>query len=337
MAETTRSRATRTAGEQTRRFLASLALVLFGGASLLVSPPARAQTLFGVDFDSGDLYRISAGDASLVRVAGTGLPQLAGLEDSIDGLLYGLSTGDAPVLYRIDPATGAPAPVGPLGIGFVFEGALAIAPDGTAYGASQNNAANSMLFRVDLATGAGTIVGRIGAGFHDVNGLAWRRDGMLVGADRWNDELIAIDPATGASSVIARVPESLGGVGGMACAGGGAAFLATAGPAPPIGIPGSNPLYFVDLFTGGVSLVGRFDPAVVAGSGISGLAAAPVSCAAGTVGAASGPATDVLFVNGTSGGASRTVLLAPGEPVHLALVTAPAGPSESRYVAWTWK
>ena len=46
--------------------------------------------------------------------------------------------------------------------------------------------------------------------------------------------------------------------------------------------------------------------------------------------------TDVLFVNGSSGGADRRLDASVGEPISIELASAPAGPDPARYVLWVW-
>jgi hypothetical protein len=60
------------------------------------------------------------------------------------------------------------------------------------------------------------------------------------------------------------------------------------------------------------------------------------TCADGTVNAAAGPMTDVLFVNGSSGDDSRTVTVAIGSPVSASLAASPSGPASARYCLWIW-
>ncbi|MBI1849482.1 MAG: hypothetical protein HYR85_03955, partial [Planctomycetes bacterium] len=55
------------------------------------------------------------------------------------------------------------------------------------------------------------------------------------------------------------------------------------------------------------------------------------------VGFAGGIATDVLFVNESAGGASRTVVGSVGQPISVRLDAAPAGPSRAAYALWLWR
>jgi hypothetical protein len=157
-------------------------------------------------------------------------------------------------------------PVEPLGVGFVFEGVLAFAPNGTAYGSNAGSAGAPQLFTINLTTGAATIIGTL-AGSHDINGMTWRSDGKLVALDRVSNSLLVIDPTTLAISTLAALGSAVGAVGGMTVDG-TTAFFSTSGPGS---IPGSNSLYTFDLFTGSFSLVGSFAPTIT-GTGISGIA-----------------------------------------------------------------
>jgi len=229
--------------------------------------PVGEAPLLGFERNTQNLYAVSPIDASLTLL-GTLSKNLVSLEYRSDGFLYGFTTGGA-ALYQIDPETLQSELVGSLGIGNIFEGALAFAPDGTAYGTNSGTSSSPSLFTLDLTTGNATVVGVISGAPHDINGMAWRGDDMLVGLDRVTNALLAIDPQNAQSSVIAVIPPVVGVVGGMAILN-ETAFLATSGPDSTF--PGSNELYTVDLFTGATTLIGSFSP-TIAGIGISGLAA----------------------------------------------------------------
>jgi len=231
---------------------------------------ASGQNLFGADWDSGILYRISEDNASLTAVGNTGLV-LGSLELYSDGYLYGATTGSSAKLYRVDSQTATTSLIGPLGLDFVFEGGLAFDPNGIAYATNEGSASAPKLFRVNMTTGAATLVGLITGGAHDINGLAWRSDGMLIGLDREANALLTINPATGASSLLRGLTPLVGSVGGMAVLD-GQGYFAIAGPMSSD--PGSNSLYRFNLFTGEYSLVGSFG-SVITGTGIAGLAAIP--------------------------------------------------------------
>lgn len=62
----------------------------------------------------------------------------------------------------------------------------------------------------------------------------------------------------------------------------------------------------------------------------------PPECLRGNVNAGSGVITDVLFINGESGGTDRTVIASVGSPLTVALSNAPRGPVPARYALWIW-
>ena len=232
------------------------------------TPPAVAG-LLGVDFDSGNLYSVSPANASLTLVGNTGLTNWAEIEFAPNGTLYGFTTGGSSNLYKIDPVTAGTALVGPLQLPFVFEGGLAFAPNGAAFGTNGNSSGNPQLFRLNLSTGQATVIATISGGDHDINGLAYRGDGKLIGLDRVSNDLLIIDPVTAASSVLASVPATVGSAGGMTVLN-GVGYFNTSGPISSF--PGSNELYSFDLFTGASTRIGSFAPTIT-GTGISGLAA----------------------------------------------------------------
>ena len=247
--------------------------------ALALVPSAQAYEMIAVHYDTGEVYEVSMTDASLTLIGSTGLAELASLEFSADGTLYGFTTplDSRAVLYEIDPATFVPTAIGPLNQNSVFEGSLVFAPDGTVYATNGNFPTQAKLLTLDLATGAATVVGTIDLGTrsgHDVNGMAWRSDGMLVGLDRKNNGLIVINPADASASVLATIAPDIGGigtVGGMAVQG-DVGYLVTS--SPDDNIAGSNELYRFDLTTGDHELIGNFG-GTITGSGLGGLAIIP--------------------------------------------------------------
>jgi outer membrane protein assembly factor BamB len=237
--------------------------------TLVSAPRALADNLYGYHYSERNLYWVSETDASVTLIGNTGLT-IGGMELYTDGLLYGITGGSSATLYRIDPSTAAATEIGPLGLSFVFEGALAFSPEGVLYGTNGDSAANAQLFRIDIETGAATVVGTMSNPPHDVNGLAWRSDGMLVGLDGNQNVLLAIDPATANSSVIANLDPSAGNAGGMTVFG-DTGYFATGGSV----VGGTNELYTFDLYTGEHALVGGFPADVITGLGMSALAAVP--------------------------------------------------------------
>jgi hypothetical protein len=240
---------------------------------LLAPALAHAGPVFGVNLDNGNLYQVSTSNAALTLVGNTGVTNWADIQFAPNGTLYGFTTSGnpTPTLYTINPVTAAATPIGPLGIGFVFEGALAFAPNGTAYGGNAGSSGADQLFTINLSTGQATSIGTL-AGSHDINGLVWRSDGKLIGLDRVTNSLLVIDPTTLAFSTLAAIGPTVGGVGGMTIDG-TTGFFSTSGPGGSI--PGSNSLFSFDLFSGNISLVGSFAPTITSGNGISGIAAQP--------------------------------------------------------------
>ena len=259
----------------TSRFWLSAFLVL----ALALVPTAHAYEMIAVHYDTGEVYEVSMADASLTPIGNTGLTQLASLEFTSDGSLYGFTTPeDGPsILYNIDPGTFAPTAIGPLNQSSMYEGSLVFAPNGTVYATNSNFPTQPKLLTVNLATGAATVVGTIDFGngsAHDVNGMAWRSDGMLVGLDRKNNGLIEINPADASASLLATITPDIGGigtVGGMAVQE-DVGYLVTSSPDDVIA--GSNELYRFDLATGASELVGNFG-GTITGRGLSGLAIVP--------------------------------------------------------------
>jgi hypothetical protein len=250
-------------------------LRLLGCLSLLgCCLPTRATTLLGIDSDTGNLYQVSTANAALTLIGGTGIPSPADLQFAPDGSLYCFTVGTNSVLYRIDPNTAQATAIGPLGLSLVFEGGLAITPDGIAYGCNAGTAAAAQLFELNLTTGKATVIGTISGGSHDIDGLAWRSDGMLVGLDRVANALLAINPQTAASSTIVVLSPVVGAIGGMTAVG-DSGYFSTAGPAGISGhFPGSNELYAFNLFSGAYTNIGTFSP-TIQGTGICGIALTP--------------------------------------------------------------
>lgn len=236
---------------------------------LLASAQQRgsASDLLGIAWDSGNLYRISTVDASMTLIGNTSLTNVADIQFGPDGKLYAFTTGDSSALYEINPDNAAASFIGNLGIGFVAEGGLTFAPDGTAYGFEY---APQGLFSINLTTGQATRIGRVdnNTTAHDINGIGWRSDGQLVALDDSSNSLLAIDPTTVASTVIAVLAPRVGTVGGMTL-NADKGYFSTAGTAQA----GSNSLYAFDAFSGNYTLVGSFAPTISGtNSGISGLA-----------------------------------------------------------------
>ncbi len=253
----------------------TFATFVFGIGVLFAAYTNVAAVLYGIDNRSGNLFRVSTTNASLTFVGNTGLQSIGdgpgALEFSPDGRLFAFTVGASPALYQINPNTAATSLIGPLGIGFVYEGGLAFSPGGGAYGVNQQNLVNSSLFTINLSTGQGTIVGMISGPVHDINGLGWRSDGMLLGLDHNTASLLTINPTTASSTVLSPLsplnPALIGSVGGMALDGDSGYFCTSADG-------GTSSLYSFNALTGNYSLVGSFP--ILLTPGMSGLALAPV-------------------------------------------------------------
>ena len=249
------------------------AALLLGLISILCPTNQAHAQLYGIEWDTGDLYTISTVDASLTLVGSTGIINLGSLEyRASEGLLYANTVGSSPTLYSIDPVTAIANAEGNVSGGLLFEGGLAIAPSGTAYTVNGGSAAAAVLKTIDLDTGLTATVGVISGGSHDINGLGVRSDGMLIGLDRESNSLLEINPGTAVSSAIQALRPTVGALGGISLVADDGYFV-TAGPT--VSIPGSNRLYSFDPFTGAYTSIGNFN-ATITGDGFSGIALVPV-------------------------------------------------------------
>jgi hypothetical protein len=246
-----------------------LALIVCSAVALASAPAGAAVELAGVDYATGRIYRIPADGSAPSVIAQTGVQTLGALELLLDGNYYGI-THDNPTLYRFDPITFAPTPLGRVTFTTsLFEGSIVQAPAGTVYITNGGNASSAELLTLDLSTRVATSVGRFRPGEADVNGLAWRSDGKLVGLDRAAGGLVTIDPDTGAATLLQSLPFAIGAVGGMTLAD-SVGYFVTAGPGSVV--PGTNSLYSFDPFTGQATFVRSFTGVVTAGEGFGGLA-----------------------------------------------------------------
>ena len=286
----------------------------------LACAAAKAHELFGVSYTTGEFFRVSSMDGSLVVLGSVGAGQLSALEFAPDGTLWAIRGGHLPSLHTLDPATGAPLTSVSIGLAFLQEGGLAFSPSGTAYAASETNSGVPQLITIDLNTGVATIVGSLGAG-RDVNGLGWRSDGKLVALDAGTQSLLVLDPSNAAVLSAFPLAPALGTYGGLALRGSTGYFVTASMSAPG---PGSSQLVRFDPFTGAHAVVGAL--ALPAGASLGGLAwrayaTQSVYCTSGTTsngcaasmtatGAASASAPNgfVLRANGVEGQRSGLVM-----------------------------
>jgi hypothetical protein len=238
--------------------------------------PTAAADLLGVQSGPfGNLVWVSPADGTTTVIGPTGSNRaFAGLATRpSDGQVFGLTVGaepfaafGPPALYRIDPWTAATTLVGALSSpsnDFLFEGGLAISPDGIGYGLYYTTTFQSgdpfYLVRIDLDTAAFDVVGAVTP--IGINGLAFRSDGALVGFDDVTDTLVRIDVGTGVTTTIGSLGIDARVVGGLAVLN-GTGYLVE-------GEAGASSLYTVDLFTGATTFVG---PITAPGAvGLSGL------------------------------------------------------------------
>ncbi len=254
--------------------------VAFAVSCPVVATAAGADVL-GIHVDTGDLYSISTADASLTLIGNTGVASLGSLEFAPDGTLYGFTVGVDPSLYTINPATAEATEIRPLNLGTdVFEGGLAFSPDGTAFGTNGGTANSPLLFGLDLANGLDYVIGALDGGArHDIGGLAWRggESGTLIGLDRVSGSLLLIDPGDASTSILRELNAGIqaGVIGGMALLSSGGPQEGTVGYFSTAAATGTNALYWFDPVSGDHALIGEFDPDVISGAGIGGLAIVP--------------------------------------------------------------
>src|SRR5205807_114270 len=109
----------------------------------------------------GQLYRIDHDTAAATPIGAPSHPGIAELDvDPARGILYGIDNSQAARLVTIDPGSGVPTVVGPLGSGVIdAEGLAYCLDDGFLY---STDASNGALLRIVPATGAAAIAGSTG-------------------------------------------------------------------------------------------------------------------------------------------------------------------------------
>jgi hypothetical protein len=147
--------------------------------------PAPGQLDYGLAFTcdgrlwmssdtTGNLWEVDRNSAAVRLVGNTGA-SISGLA-ARGNVLFGVSVGPTPQLYRIDPATAAAVVVGPLDVGGVVANAgLDFDADGVLYAALDPGATVpgfSRVVRIDPNTGAGTVVAQIPIEFVTMKALA---------------------------------------------------------------------------------------------------------------------------------------------------------------------
>jgi WD40 repeat protein len=141
----------------------------------------------------------------IIGIAGASiLFLLLGIGNADAQTLYGANGGGgnpATILFTINPATGTPTPIGP--IGFAVTGLAFHPTTGILYGSTGGTAPISpnSIITINTLTGAGTLVGPTGLG-GPVADITFRADGTLFGWSEGSDDLVTIDTATGVGTVV---------------------------------------------------------------------------------------------------------------------------------------
>lgn len=236
-----------------------------------VSLCAPAHALFAISWDDGKLYKVNPDNANVTLVGPTGIANMAEIEMSDDGFLYGFTTGTGAKSYQINPDTGATTELATIGLPqgtFVFEGAMSYIQEAEFWVGSSNHAGNPTFFRMD-ATSGNVFDSFAIEGNYDMNGWAAIGNGQLYGIDRESKAIQLVDLNDKTVSHVIDLPFEIGEVGG-ACAVGDYIYFCTGGPGSVI--PGSNKLYrFLRIDPTSVAEVGPLNG--VTGWGFSGLAA----------------------------------------------------------------
>jgi hypothetical protein len=281
----------------------------------LAFAPLTALNLYGTDGNT--LYEVDESNGSSTPVGTHGTSEeIGGMAFGGDGTLYGIGPGPNPDLYTIDKFTGLATLVGPLGVGFVFEGGLEFDAMGMLFGVDQGNPTDAKTMTIDTLTGTATIVGPFPGDARDLNGLAF--DGTAMYAiDGMSNTLGTIDLATGGYTQIGNTQYTIGQKGGLAFDPSDGTLYASFS---------DGGFYTIDKFTGLASPRGT----TLATNGLAfERAAKSLTASVATISAATGGAADFTLAAGP-GNANRTYLLlgsitgtVPGTPLPGGMVILP--------------
>lgn len=249
---------------------ATLILVLSTAVILFSAVSSQAVTLYASDAIGRDMYTIDTLDGTVTHVGYHGIASgFCALEYSQSrGLLLGLTRLTTARLYSLDPNTAVTSYIGSLGIGYVYEGALAFDPtNGTLYGANAGENETPSIFVVNPSTGAGTIVGLVGSPPHDFDGLIFDDSGQLYGLDGETQALWKIDKNNPGGSGTEMVGTGLGSDINMGSVGG----ITRGSDGTVYGYASdSHDLFTINLDTGVATIIHSFGPDVPIFYAISG-------------------------------------------------------------------
>ncbi len=297
--------------------VALLAIPAVGGMNPPDSRAPFSGLLFGTSASGGTLLRIdpATGGAVVVGPMGFSAPALA--LDPTTGVMYAGQGAGAPLLYTVDPTSGATALVGDTGMGFAATGGLDFRADGTLFAAvnilGDGATGSDHLATFDTTTGVATIIGPFGtilvpgpypadgtgsASIEGIEGIAFDASGTLWGSSSTrgvagpDSALFTIDTTTGAATFVATIADSLatspsGGVVSLQFRDDGTLFGGTATAVAPATDGGF--LITIDTSSGLFSFVGG--ASATGGSSLGGLADSPSPCLS--------PASATTSYNGT--------------------------------------
>jgi hypothetical protein len=245
-------------------------------AVVLAASSTSAMALYGITWETGELYSINPDTAAVTKIGATNVKHMADIQMGADGFLYGFSTGYEAKRYKINPTNAATTELGAINFSertFVFEGAMVDMGDGTYWCSAANDAGSPKFFQLNIATGAVVDSFTVDAEL-DINGWAPSYspfEDALYGLDRESRKIKSIDLSTKAVTDVIDWPGDVGEVGGMTVYG-DYYYIATGGAGAVI--PGSNRLFRVEtnpIEFGAPQAVGPFTG--VGDYGFSGIAA----------------------------------------------------------------
>jgi hypothetical protein len=236
-----------------------------GKTEIILGERITTSCLKGIDFNASEnfvttLYDINPLTGAASNPRSTGIPGAIGLVWGADGFLYTVTAGNQTesALYQIDPVTGNAQMIGHLGIGYVYEGDLAVNPTtGVLYGID-----GMKLFTVSFTTGAATIIANYNYTSVDYSYLGFDDAGTLYAIDdtitpgQLSTRLVTLDPSTGQVLTTRILTPALGGDGGMDFNPATGLFYVVDGKELGSPYAGANALYTLNPATGALNLVG---------------------------------------------------------------------------------